>query len=76
MPGVLAGERVKIIRPVRPAAIRNAVRLRPKLHRVQHPAAVGLDEIDRLARAIERETELRLRERNKTAPAESSCPTE
>ena len=45
----VGGEGVKIIRPIRPAAIRNAVRLRPELHRVQNPAAVRLDEIKRLA---------------------------
>ena len=59
-------ERVKIVRPVRPAPIRNPVGLRPKLHRVQNPAAVGLDEVERFALAVEREAQLRLGERHKT----------
>src|ERR1019366_3536374 len=42
-----------------------AVRLRAKLHGVENAAAVGLDEIKRLARAVECEIKLRLRERNK-----------
>ena len=70
----VGGEGIKIVCAVRPATVGNAICLRTELHGVQDAAAVGLDEAKRFARAIERETELRLREGNKTRRADHGAP--
>ena len=64
--GSARGERVKIIRAIRPAAERYSIGLRAKLHRVEHAAAIGLEQIKGPARAAQSKTQLRLRERNKS----------
>ena len=52
--------RIKRAGSVRPATQRNAVGLRLELHRIQNAAVVRLDEINRRARTVGPETELRL----------------
>jgi len=66
-PGVLVGERVKIIRAGPATAIGNAVGLRPELPASEYPAVCRVDEITASRPPVERETELAIGEGYKPA---------